>query len=408
MACRAMQSLDPFCATNISHRLDQETAAEADAANFDPEVDLRDYAAVAESLPVFCVSSRAFQELSGRLQQDGFSNDGFQSAEDTGIPQLQVHAQKLTEPARGTASRKFLHGLVHLLSSISMWASGNETSSGQSDGDKKAEQARLMGQLQKLKQVCLDVSPRAANTQTEELIHVQELTETVSECVSAVEEGLADEIFGTFDSSIPLAVDAAVPTAVGWGARRDEGGLPWVTYKATTRRYGVYTGACGSRDFNAELFEPISRQLASHWEKAFQRRLPSILKGCAETMKKLVNEFDREVVQGAQQRGVSYARISMLEQQVQTNIHFIDATPEATLSMVQELQRTANRNFTPVIQEKMHRAYEASNNESGTYYSSSVACPSHLSSPSYLLFFCGSHADIQTFLVDKVLDPTCG
>ena len=137
----------------------------------------------------------------------------------------------------------------------------------------------------------------------------------------------------------------------------------------------MYTGASGPRDFNAELFEPISRQLASHWEKAFQRRLPLILKSCAETMKKLVSKLHRDVVQGAQQRGVSYARISMLEQQVQTNIHFIDVTPEATLSMVQELQRTANRNFTPVIQEKMHHAYEASNNERGTYYSSSLACP---------------------------------
>ena len=159
-----MQSLDPSWATNKSYRLDQETAAEADAANFDPEVDLRDYAAVAESLPVFCVSSRAFQKLSGRLQRDGFRNDGFQSADDTEIPQLQDHAQKLTESARGAASRKFLHGLVHLLNSIRMWASNNETSSGQSDGDKKAEQARLTGQLQKLKQVCLDVSRRAANT----------------------------------------------------------------------------------------------------------------------------------------------------------------------------------------------------------------------------------------------------
>ncbi|KAL2015624.1 hypothetical protein VTK56DRAFT_5081 [Thermocarpiscus australiensis] len=50
--------------------LDQENAAEEDEANFDPEVDIRDYDAVAESLPVFCVSSRAFQKLSGRLQKD--------------------------------------------------------------------------------------------------------------------------------------------------------------------------------------------------------------------------------------------------------------------------------------------------------------------------------------------------
>lgn len=50
--------------------LDQETAIEEDEENFDPDVDLRDYDKVAETLPVFCVSSRAFQKLSGRLVRD--------------------------------------------------------------------------------------------------------------------------------------------------------------------------------------------------------------------------------------------------------------------------------------------------------------------------------------------------
>ncbi|EQB52846.1 hypothetical protein CGLO_07495 [Colletotrichum gloeosporioides Cg-14] len=48
----------------------------------------------------------------------------------------------------------------------------------------------------------------------------------------------------------------------------------WATYKATCRRSGVYAGASGPRDFNAELFELISKQLATGWESAFERRLP--------------------------------------------------------------------------------------------------------------------------------------
>jgi hypothetical protein len=50
--------------------LDQENAAEEDEDNFNPDEELRDYDKVAESLPVFCVSSRAYQKMSGRLAKD--------------------------------------------------------------------------------------------------------------------------------------------------------------------------------------------------------------------------------------------------------------------------------------------------------------------------------------------------
>lgn len=58
--------------------LDQELAEEEDAANFNPEEDVRNYDDVAASLPVFCVSSRAYQKMCGRFKRDkhvlGFDN----------------------------------------------------------------------------------------------------------------------------------------------------------------------------------------------------------------------------------------------------------------------------------------------------------------------------------------------
>lgn len=58
--------------------------AEEDESNFDPDEELRDYDKVAKSLPVFCVSSRAYQKLSGRFQRD---NDvsGFKSIDETQV-----------------------------------------------------------------------------------------------------------------------------------------------------------------------------------------------------------------------------------------------------------------------------------------------------------------------------------
>ena len=50
--------------------LDREFRQEEDPDQFNPEQDLRDYTEVARSLPVFCVSSRAYQKIRGRLQRD--------------------------------------------------------------------------------------------------------------------------------------------------------------------------------------------------------------------------------------------------------------------------------------------------------------------------------------------------
>jgi len=134
-------------------RLDQENAAEEDEENFDPEVDLRDYDAVAKTLPVFCVSSRAFQKLSGRLQKDDFNNTGFKSIEDTEIPALQAHAKKLTEAGRAAGARRFLNSLIQLLNSMTMWATNDGTRSNLTDAEKRWEETRIRTRLNKTEQV---------------------------------------------------------------------------------------------------------------------------------------------------------------------------------------------------------------------------------------------------------------
>lgn len=125
---------------NQSSRLDQETAIEEDEDHFDPDEDARDYDEVARNLPVFCVSSRAYQKLSGRLQKDAVHVDGFTSIEDTEIPRLQEHTKKLTEGGRVTNSRRFLNELSQLLNSMTLWA----TSDGCAVVDKKHQEADEM------------------------------------------------------------------------------------------------------------------------------------------------------------------------------------------------------------------------------------------------------------------------
>jgi len=87
--------------------LDQENAAEEDEDNFNPDEDKRDYDEVARSLPVFCVSSRAYQKMCGRMQKDDIV-PGFNTPDETEMPQHQRHCTKLTEAGRIQTCRSFL------------------------------------------------------------------------------------------------------------------------------------------------------------------------------------------------------------------------------------------------------------------------------------------------------------
>jgi len=211
--------------------LDQENAADEDEENFNPEEDLRDYDEVTRSLPVFCVSSRAYQKLCGRLQKDSMP-PGFKAVNETEIPQLQVHCKKLTEAGRASGCRTFLNNLSQLLNSLSLWAANDGTGMKLTDGQKKAEAVFLQSRLKELE---------------------SGLGKTVSDCLKEMKENLAENIYDKFAQAIAHAEAEAGPTSQRWGAHRDEGGLYWATYKAICRRDGAYTNARGLHDFNAQL-----------------------------------------------------------------------------------------------------------------------------------------------------------
>ena len=132
--------------------LDQELAVEEDEAHFDPSVEIRNYEEVAQSLPVFCVSSRGYQKLQGRLRQDP-AVPGFKSVEETGIPQLQKHCRQLTEKGRAESCRRFLNNLSQLLNSLSLWASNDGTGRNLTEGQKVREAKILRDSFKKLESV---------------------------------------------------------------------------------------------------------------------------------------------------------------------------------------------------------------------------------------------------------------
>jgi hypothetical protein len=132
--------------------LDMEIQEEEDAANFNPENDVRDYDEVARSLPVFTVSSRAYQKLMGRLVKDK-DIPGFTTVEETQIPQLQEHAKKTTEAGRQANCRRFLNSLSQLLNSLRLWASSDGSSNNLTEMQKWHEVTFLKDKLGTLDKV---------------------------------------------------------------------------------------------------------------------------------------------------------------------------------------------------------------------------------------------------------------
>lgn len=135
-------------ATGI-RELDQEIAEEEDAANFNPEEDARDYDKVASSLPVFCVSSRGYQKLKGRLKKES-NISGFQNLEETQIPQLQEHCKALTVKGRTNACTQFLAVLSQLLNSLLLWGQNDGTGANLTKDQRTRQEKQLQQSLKQL------------------------------------------------------------------------------------------------------------------------------------------------------------------------------------------------------------------------------------------------------------------
>ncbi|KAH7117730.1 hypothetical protein B0J11DRAFT_90327 [Dendryphion nanum] len=325
--------------------LDQENAAEEDEETFNPDEDLRNYDEVAKSLPVFCVSSRAYQKLCGRLQKDG-KVPGFKTPEETEIPQLQAHCRKLTETGRIQTCRTFLLSFCQQLNTLSFWVSDTGAGGKLTDGEKRKQISHLQRRLFELR---------------------DGLDKAIETCINATEKQIREQIYEKFPPLVQEAVNAAPETARGWGAPRNDGGLLWVTYKAIVRRDGAYqSSSAGYRNFNGELVDPIVRQLATGWERAFQHRLPKVVEGYTAACSTILDRFHETIEERARQNGVGLANVSVLKNQLHIYGQIFGELGTGLVALMNEMQRDANRDFTPTIIAIMQAAYTSCTEERGT------------------------------------------
>ncbi|KAL9075583.1 MAG: hypothetical protein Q9157_003987 [Trypethelium eluteriae] len=328
--------------------LEQENAIEEDEDNFDPGKDLRDYDEVARSLPVFCISSRAYQKLSGHFRKDP-DIVGFTNVDQTEVPQLKSHCIKLTEAGRAGDCRNFLNSLNQILNSLSLWSSNEGTEGRWSDAQKDVEDQVLQEQLQDLSKA---LNQRADDYNTEMKTSMT-------------------QIFGRFGGAVDAAAQCATDTVGRWGdiPNRDNylgGGVPYMTYKALCRREGVFTNAKGRHDWNEQLYEidPMMKALMSTWERTFQR-LPHTLQRFARGAFDSIRSFHATIIPRAIEKGASPVAIKTLTEQLGTYPTFLQAVGNRVARAINDQQKEASRQFTPGIAAALRSAYEQCANESG-------------------------------------------
>lgn len=203
--------------------LDQQNQEMENPDTFDPhEKTQRDYNEVRRSLPVFCVSARAYQKLRGRLQEE-FSLPSFTNIEQTEIPELQDHCTRITAKGRASAACASLSKQNAMLNSLWLWAS-ESCNDGTLSTEQVQEQLEFTGKLSKILE--------------------QDFKTNHAECLAKIEQILHRNIYRDFQSGAKFAKSGAKETADSWS-----NGVRWNTYRAICRNGGSFKGV----DWNQHL-----------------------------------------------------------------------------------------------------------------------------------------------------------
>ncbi|KAF2455772.1 hypothetical protein BDY21DRAFT_288795 [Lineolata rhizophorae] len=345
--------------------LDQENAIEEDEEHFNPDDDIRDYDAVASSLPVFCVSSRAYQKLSGRMKKDP-DVAGFTDLEDTEIPRLKARCKMLTESGRAANCRAFLNNLNQLLLSLRLWSSNSGSGANMSEDQKNLERNFVKKQLRRLE---------------------TRLEHVTRKCLQEMRSNLEQNIWDRAAKPVEEACNKANPTSERWGMLRN-GGLYWATYKAVCRRDGVFHGSGGLHDFNQQLLDPLTRGLAGGWERVFQRRLPQLLSSYTKAAFHELSVFHDAIERRGREHGLGVAEIGTLRTQLKIHEALLSQLAQKIVALIQEHQRDANREFVPVIARAMQPAYRICTeiNGTGSYKRMKSEMESHVDNQRHSMF----------------------
>ncbi|KAK1718059.1 uncharacterized protein BDZ83DRAFT_678810 [Colletotrichum acutatum] len=298
-----------------------------DAANSDghgqAEEKSRDYDEMSALTPVFCISSLVYQKMQGLVADDDNETPGFDTEQDTEIPQLQAHAQKLTEKLRVAKYQEILNSICQTLNSIAIWAQDAAEMAPTINGESlKYMLARFNDDMNGEVEDCRDKLHVAAET-----ILYEEMKRLSS-----------------------AANRAAVPTAIGWG------NMNFSTLKATFRRRGMWK----SNNFNEDLLRPIADNLTETWANFFQFSIPGVLDNFSVSVTHRLGAFHEDVMKQLGIQDYDHDESpAIIQLNRQLDLHKAKVVRLAAQSRmgVDDAQKDANRALTTPIAEAMAPGY---------------------------------------------------
>ncbi|KAF4817083.1 Nuclear GTPase SLIP-GC [Colletotrichum siamense] len=315
--------------------LDDELLAEqAQSDGQPPEVADIDYERIGRDLPVYCISSRSYQQLRGRMKKDR-RVAGFTTLEETEVPGLQRHTLEFAATVQDGYFKSHLNEICRLLRGIDLFLAGDEATLKMSDAERQEECKFLEKAVGKLRKT---------------------LEESVTSCMQDCETS-ATKVLKRLPKAASKGSAAAVAMAKSWSASPDAGGLRFPTYRATCRRRGVFKGAAGPRDFNEDLLKAMKNIYAQSWDQSFNKRFPELLDNLALTCDRMIGAFQARMKGRRFLTDNTNLVQSILTKHVaamkETQIHIAKQHKQ----FAQDHQRGANRMLYPAIEGALRGTY---------------------------------------------------
>ncbi|KAK2605099.1 hypothetical protein N8I77_007970 [Diaporthe amygdali] len=325
-----------------------EADAQADDVNFDPSIKQRDYHEMGRSLPVFCVSSKAYRALRKRTKrQDPVK--GFRTLMDSEIPHLQQLAMKLPEQWRIHGYKTFLNEFCGLLSSLSHWADR---------GLLKCKTQVMSAQDEAYEKKHLQTAIANLKKESDMLIWAQK---------SELDSIVNNEFQSKSIAAIEYAGKRLTRIVTKWTAKPNVGGwdIAHGTYKAICRRNGAKTKSKKARDFNEDILEPYLKKVVSGWDQAFGHSVPESLDSFAVIFSAKLRDFHSMMSCRPELERCKKAPLLTLSRQIDVYEKMMKNKTTSMKASIQGEQRQASRAFYPEIKQQMSKAYSIIVEEEG-------------------------------------------
>ncbi|TIC91708.1 Nuclear GTPase SLIP-GC [Colletotrichum higginsianum] len=297
--------------------IDEATTPDQSDAFFNPDNPPRDYEKIKAGLRVFCISSRAYQKLNGMMPNVDFDTSGFGNSDDTGIPGLQAHAQKLTESYRNARCRDILVKLYALLASIACWVTGHDIE--RAGLDQKSISTHLSIEFKKF---------------------IKNLANSREACSKKLNEMLKDKVYGKTNALATAAARKATPYSDSWFESHEDGGLGFIsprTFRAVCRKKGMHTPRGRAVvNINEGLAKPIYDGLLRDWDSVFTLKIPFFLQ-------ELLSEFTQHQKNFHQIFAKKYQKIHHLTEGLKALDGLNVASRETLSNIVVKIKKNTDR-----------------------------------------------------------------